>query len=50
MKLQRKWVISGVALVFIAGLIYANRLHVFKYSLGWYTDIMHPREANQPVP
>ena len=31
-------------------IVYVNRLHVFKYSLGWYTDFMHPRDSNIPVP
>ncbi|TXH86514.1 MAG: sulfatase [Rhodoferax sp.] len=33
----------------LLGLLYANRLYVLQYSLGWYTDIMYPRAANHPV-
>lgn len=42
----------GTALVLLglAALLYANRLHLLKYSLGWYTDILYPRAPNHPVP
>ena len=46
---RRTWIIAG-SLFIAAGLLYANRLHLLKYSLGWYTDILHPRSANHPVP
>ena len=50
MKLKKKLVISlAVAAVLGAG-VYANRLKILQYSLGWYTDINFPREANRPVP
>ena len=43
----------GVALFILASLaavVYANRIYVLQYSLGWYTDIRHPRGPNQEVP
>jgi uncharacterized sulfatase len=43
----------GASILALAALLafgYANRLHLLRYSLGWYTDIMHPRDANRPVP
>ena len=46
---QRTWIIAGSLLV-AAGLLYVNRLQLLKYSLGWYTDLRHPRSANHPVP
>ena len=30
--------------------VYANRLLILQYSLGWTTDFKNPREANHPVP
>jgi uncharacterized sulfatase len=50
MKLLKTLTVSVVVLASLAGLLYLNRLHLLKYSLGWYTDILHPREANHPVP
>ena len=50
MKLGKKPMFAAVVLASAIGLIYANRIHVLRYSLGWYTDIVHPREANHPVP
>ena len=50
MKLRRKLAIAGLVVLGIAALLYANRLYFFQYSLGWYTDIAHPRDANRPVP
>jgi len=38
-----------LALLGVAALVYANRLTVLQYSLGWLTDIQHPREAYRPV-
>lgn len=43
----------GVALAVLlvgAALAWINRLQILRYSLGWYTDIRHPREAYHPVP
>lgn len=37
-------------LVAAAALLWANRLVVLRYSLGWYTDLVHPRAPNRPVP
>ncbi len=50
MKLRRR--LAWVALIFGVwlALLYVNRLHLLKYSLGWYTDFNHPRGPNQPVP
>jgi uncharacterized sulfatase len=50
MMAGRKSAVTAAVLVALMALAYANRLHVFKYSLGWYTDIMHPRGLNVPVP
>ncbi len=41
------------AAVVVAGLgvtAYANRLLILQYSLGWQTDIIHPRDRNREVP
>jgi uncharacterized sulfatase len=50
MNLHKKIALSGLVLVALLAIAYANRLHLFKYSLGWYTDFMHPRGPNVPVP
>jgi uncharacterized sulfatase len=50
MKASRKSAITAGVLVALMALVYTNRLQVFKYSLGWYTDFMHPRGHNVPVP
>ena len=50
MKLRKALLIAVLALAAAAALVYANRLYVLMYSLGWYTDIVNPREANRPVP
>lgn len=34
----------------LGAIAYANRLYFLQYSLGWYTDIRFPRDANRPVP
>ncbi|MES2149461.1 MAG: sulfatase-like hydrolase/transferase [Pseudomonadota bacterium] len=39
-----------LALSLLAALGYANRLLLLQYSLGWSTDLMHPRAASHPVP
>jgi uncharacterized sulfatase len=49
LKINRKWGIGILVLTSALVIAYLNRLHVFKYSLGWYTDIKHPRDANKPV-
>jgi arylsulfatase A-like enzyme len=50
MKLAKALTLSAVILASLGGLLYVNRLHLLKYSLGWYTDILHPREPNHAVP
>ncbi len=50
MNLRKTLVTTAVVLAGIAAVAYANRLYLMKYSLGWYTDIMHPRDANRAVP
>ena len=50
MAVRKPWVIVSLTILVLLGLAYANRLHLFKYSLGWYTDIRFPRAPNQPVP
>ena len=50
MKIRRTLPVVLLVLVALAALVYANRLLVLQYSLGWLTDIRHPREANHPVP
>jgi uncharacterized sulfatase len=50
MKIRNSLITSAVVLAAIAALAYANRLQLMAYSLGWYTDIMHPREPNREVP
>ena len=50
MKLHNILLGTVVALVGIGALAYVNRLTILQYSLGWYTDIQHPRDANRPVP
>lgn len=51
MSRRSKWWL-GVLLTLAAllALLFVNRLHLLKYSLGWYTDFHHPREPNRPVP
>ncbi len=43
MKLRKPLVTTIAVLITLLALAYANRLHILKYSLGWYTDIRHPR-------
>jgi uncharacterized sulfatase len=50
MMRRKKLLASLVLMIALAGAAYINRLHIFKYSLGWYTDIRYPRDANHPVP
>ena len=50
MNLPKKLALSSLVLIALLATGYANRLHLFKYSLGWYTDFMHPRGPNVPVP
>jgi len=39
----------GLAVLLVVGVLYANRVHVLKYSLGWYTDWHHPRDPYHPI-
>ena len=50
MKIKKKLAISLAVTAALAVGVYANRLKILQYSLGWYTDINFPREANRPVP
>lgn len=49
MTRQKNLLIALLCAIVLLGLLYVNRLYVLQYSLGWYTDIMHPREATHPV-
>lgn len=50
MKTRTALITTAVVVAGLTALAYANRLYLLQYSLGWYTDIVHPREANRPVP
>jgi uncharacterized sulfatase len=50
MKIRTILITGAVVMAGIATLAYANRLRLMAYSLGWYTDIMHPRDSNREVP
>ena len=50
MKVSKKWGLGLLAVASLLAFVYANRIEVLKYSLGWYTDIVHPRGPNQTVP
>ena len=50
MTLAKRLGVVAAVLAVLGGLVYANRLHILKYSLGWHTDWRYPREANKPVP
>ena len=50
MTLRRKLGITAIALLALLALVYANRIYLLQYSLGWYTDILHPRDANHAIP
>jgi hypothetical protein len=47
---RHKLLASLVLLIALAGVAYLNRLYLLTYTLGWYTDIRFPRDANRPVP
>ena len=49
MKLRRILLWTALALAAAGALLYANRLTVLQYSLGWLTDIRYPRAPWQPV-
>ena len=48
-RTRKTLTIIVLAIAALAALGYANRLLVLQYSLGWLTDIRHPREAYRPV-
>ena len=50
MKLKKIIVIPVLVLLVLAAAAYAKRLTILQYTLGWHTDIMHPRAPNQAVP
>ena len=50
MKIKKKLAISLAVTAALAVGVYANRLLILQYSLGWTTDFKNPREANHPVP
>ena len=50
MKLRKTLLTAAVVLAGVLALAYVNRLHILKYSLGWYTDIRHPRGDYMPAP
>lgn len=49
MKIRTALITTAVVVAGLTALAYANRIYLLQYSLGWYTDIMHPRDANHPV-
>ncbi len=50
MRMRKKLLIAAALLVFVVLGVYFNRIYLLQYSLGWYTDIVFPREPNHPVP
>ena len=50
MKNRKTWTVAGLTLLALLGILYANRIYLLEYSLGWYTDILHPRAPYSPVP
>jgi hypothetical protein len=50
MRIGKKTTIGLLLFLALAALAYSNRLYLFKYSLGWYTDFKFPRDPNKPVP
>jgi len=50
MRFRKSLGIAMLVLAVAAALVYTNRLLVMQYTLGWMTDIQHPRGANRPVP
>ena len=49
MKLKKILMITLGVLVAAAATLYANRMLILQYSLGWHTDWKYPREPNHPV-
>ncbi|MBT9459395.1 MAG: sulfatase-like hydrolase/transferase [Burkholderiaceae bacterium] len=50
MRLRKPALIAIVAMLALLALAYTQRLYLLQYSLGWYTDIVNPRDPNRPVP
>ena len=50
MKLRKIAAYSVLVVVLLVGLLYANRITLLQYSLGWLTDLRYPREAYRAVP
>ncbi len=50
MKVRNTLITVAVVIAGMGAVAYANRLLILQHSLGWYTDILHPREANREVP
>jgi len=50
LKTHYKLGLGALALLVLGAVAYGNRLHLLQYSLGWYTDIVHPRSAYQETP
>jgi len=51
MSRRRGWLVGMLLLVLGLGAPgWANRLLILRHSLGWYTDLVHPRAPNRPVP
>jgi arylsulfatase A-like enzyme len=50
MTRRQRLAVTVLVLAALLALVYANRMHLLRYSLGWYTDIVNPRDANRPVP
>ena len=49
MKLKKTLVIALALVAMVAAGLYANRMLILQYSLGWHTDWKYPREPNHPV-
>ena len=49
MKLKKILLVAAVIVVGAVVLLYANRLLILQYSLGWYTDWKFPREPHHEV-
>ncbi len=50
MKRKKVLSIALFSLLILAAVAYFFRITILQYSLGWYTDLNHPRAANHAVP
>ncbi len=50
MKMNKTLTIAFAVLAVLAVGVYGSRQQLLRYGLGWYTDFLHPRDANRPVP